>query len=107
MQKANAGRTGLAGKNGYAVRPNYRSVASLSWRDIGDDIVAGLVTTVTEAGAAVMLSVTSDGGALAITVLDGDSKVKEYPRSETEVHNFALWLKDEYFPLPLPTTKKS
>lgn len=92
-------------KDGYSVRPNYRSVVNIGWSDIGDDIIASLVTTVTNAGAAVMLSKTSDGGALAITVLDGDSKLKEYPRSETDVNNFVLWLKDEYFAQPTPLKK--
>lgn len=92
-------------KAGYSVRPNYRSVAVIGWHDIGDDIIASLIATVTNAGAAVMLSKTSDGGALAITILDGDSKLKEYPRSETEVNNFTLWLKDEYFVQPTPLKK--
>lgn len=104
---ANSNNTGRkTGKSdGYNVRPNYRSLALISWHDIDSDIIASLITTVTDAGAAIMLSKTSDGGALALTVLDGESKVKEYPRTETEVHNFGLWLKDEYFAQPTPLKK--
>lgn len=100
----NTGRRDVK-KDSYSVRPNYRSLAAISWSDIDSDIVSSLVVAVTAAGAAVMLSKTSDGGALAITVLDGDSKLKEYPRTETEVSNFVLWLKDEYFVQPTPLKK--
>lgn len=98
----NGARTsnGAHGKDSYAVRPNYRSLAVIGWADISDDIISQLVATVTSNGAAVMFGVTSDGGALSLCVLDQNSKLKEYPRSETEVHNFSLWLKDEYFSQP-------
>jgi|SRR4030095_3541685 len=96
---------GNNGKDSYAVRPNYRSLATISWSDIDSDIISDLVATVTKAGAAVMFGVTSDGGALSLCILDQQSKLKEYPRSETEVHNFALWLKDEYFSQPIPIKK--
>ena len=95
--------------NGFAVRPNYRSLAECSWRDIDSDIVCELVTTVTKAGAAVMFGVTSDGGALSLCILDNQNKIKEYPRSQTEVNDILLWLKDEYFPggaaVPTPLKK--
>lgn len=96
-------RNGKDGSHSYAVRPNYRSLATIGWSDISDDIISQLIVTVTKAGAAVMFGVTSDGGALSLCILDQDAKLKEYPRSETEVHNFSLWLKDEYFSQPAPT----
>jgi len=39
-----------------------------------------------------MLGRTSDGGALAITVLDGDQRVKEYPRDAEEAEKTLAWL---------------
>lgn len=105
MSRATGNGNGSNGKGSYAVRPNYRSLATISWSDIDSDIISDLVNTVTKAGAAVMFGVTSDGGALSLCILDQQSKLKEYPRSETEVHNFVLWLKDEYFSQPIPLKK--
>jgi len=36
-------------------------------------------------GAAIMFSVTRDGGALVITILDGDNRKKVYPTNVAEV----------------------
>lgn len=106
MSGTSRGGNGKDGAHSYAVRPNYRSLATISWSDISDDIISELVAAVTKNGAAVMFGVTSDGGALSLCILDQNSKLKEYPRSETEVHNFTLWLKDEYFSQPAPTPIK-
>lgn len=80
-----------------AARPNLRMVRSVSWDHIDPSTIADMVCVVTAAGAAIMFGRTSDNGALSLCILDNESKIKEYPRDETDVHNFALWLKDEYF----------
>ena len=79
------------------VRPNTRLVRLVSWSDIPSDVVSDLVALCTKHGAAIMFGRTSDGGALSLCVLDNTNKVKEYPRDETDVHNFYTWLLDEYF----------
>jgi len=92
-------------KDSHVVRPNYRGLGSVSWSDIDAPDIAELVRVCASAGAAIMFGATSDGGALSICILDGVEKIKEYPRTGTEISSLLLWLKDEYFPTPIPTKK--
>lgn len=89
----------------HVVRPNYIGLGRVNWSDIPSDMVSELVTVVTNSGAAVMFGVTADGGALSLCILDNQNKIKEYPRTETEVSSLLIWLKDEYFPTPISTKK--
>lgn len=89
----------------HVVRPNYRNLGSVGWRDISADSIAELVRLTSSNGGAIMLGATSDGGALSICVLAGNDKIKEYPRTQTEIDSFLLWLGTEYFPTPLSTKK--
>ncbi len=93
---------GNAKKNGFTVRANYRNLADRRWADISVDVLADLVNVCTNAGAAIMFGRTSDGGALSVCILDGDSKIKDYFREPEDVEQFLSWLKDEVFPHPVP-----
>lgn len=66
------------------------NVAGARWEDCDSAAVLGLVACVTAQGGAITLGVTRDGGALAITVMDGDARFKEYIPSNTDL-NEALW----------------
>ena len=57
---------------------------ALSWADVEPKLLASAVAAATGAGAALLFSRTSDGGALALTILDGQTKTKLYP-SGTQV----------------------
>jgi len=85
-------------KDTHVARPNYRGLGSVSWADIDSDTIAELVRVVTASSAAIMFGRTSDGGAMSLCILDQSEKIKEYPRTSTEVESLLLWLKDEYFP---------
>lgn len=43
-----------------------------------------------------MLGRTSDGGALSVCILDGDTKIKEYPHTADEVADVVQAIIDEY-----------
>jgi len=73
------------------------SSGEASWGDVDPRLVSRLVWVVTRAGGAVMLSVTSDGGALAITFYDNGERERVYlPKNvdmEVEFEGLiALWL---------------
>lgn len=54
------------------------------------------IDAITRAGGAIMLGVTSDGGAYSCVVLHGDAKIKEYPHSVEELSNLFEQLTDEF-----------
>lgn len=63
-----------------------RDTARLSWRDADPEDLQGAIVAATEDGAAVLLSKTSDGGALVLHILTGTSRHKLYPASVAELH---------------------
>lgn len=80
------------GKGGnFDKRPNpfqngVRLVAAqVSFTDISD--IAEVLDVVTSAGCAIMLGRTRDGGALVLTVLDGDDRYRTYCSDNTELQN--------------------
>jgi len=79
------------------VRSNYRGSASVNWHDVDPDDITDIVRLCTQQGSAVMFGCVSDGGALSLCILDGDKKIKEYPRTREEIHSLALWLRDDYY----------
>lgn len=54
------------------------------WSDVSVSDIGAALDAVTRAGGAIMLGVTSDGGAYSICVLYGQDKIKEYPHSAAE-----------------------
>lgn len=61
-----------------------RNRASWTWAD-GEVLLDALVS-VTEDGAALLLSKTSDGGALALQIWSGTARHKFYPVSSAELN---------------------
>ena len=70
--------------------PIPRSV--VRWDDIDTNEIGRLVCTVTRVGAAVIFGRTSDGGALSLTVLDGENRVREYFRTAEEFDALHVYL---------------
>lgn len=60
-------------------------VARLGWETCDGAAVMALVCAVTNQGGAIILGRTRDGGALMVTILDGDETLKEYIPSGTDV----------------------
>lgn len=95
--------------NGPRIRPNNRRPAeavkrnlasrprsSVSWEEVKNQLLRDCICAVTGAGAAIMLGRTSDGGALSITVLDGEQRVKEYPHDVEDAESTLAWLVSMY-----------
>lgn len=81
---------GRANAGGGHTAPIPRSV--VRWDDLDTNEIGRLVCTVTRVGAAVIFGRTSDGGALSLTVLDGDNRVREYFRTAEEFDALHVYL---------------
>lgn len=80
-----------------APRPNGRHFNSVSYRDIEPATIASIVEIVAHSGGAVMFGRTSDEGAYSICILNGNEKIKEYLRDQSEMQQLLDWLAQEYF----------
>jgi hypothetical protein len=69
---------------------------TVEWDSVPNQLLRDAICAVTGRGAAIMLSRTSDGGALSITVLDGGERIKEYPRDADECEATLRWLVDMF-----------
>jgi hypothetical protein len=83
-----------AGPSG--ARYSSRVKKAIDWGDISRDGIGEFVQNVTRNGPAIMLGRTSDGGALSITILDGDDKLREWPHTPEEFEEIADWARDFY-----------
>src|SRR5690242_15489606 len=63
------------------------------WSDIDASLIGEFVQLVTSHGSAVICGVTSDGGALSITILDGDERIKDWPATVDEFVAIVDWLR--------------
>jgi len=77
-------------------KKNTPLFAICNWSDIQPEIIRGCTDAVTRAGGAIMLGLTSDGGAFSICVLHGEDKIKEYPHGRAECEDLMREL-TEYF----------
>jgi hypothetical protein len=80
------------GKRDLSGRPK----GTVEWAEINNQLLRDCLCAVTSAGAAIMFGRTSDGGALSITVLDGEQRVKEYPHSVDDAEATLSWLVSMY-----------
>ena len=58
---------------------------SAHWEDAEADALWRAVCAVTEAGDAIMFGKTRDGGALVVTLMSGDERIKQYAHTEEQV----------------------
>jgi len=77
-------------------RSNLRPVLEIYWSDIDAAAIRLAIDAVTRAGGAIMVGRTSDGGALSVCILDGDTKIKEYPHTIEEAVALLGAIADEY-----------
>lgn len=77
-------------------RSNLRPVVEIHWSDISADILRLAIDAVTRAGGAIMVGRTSDGGALSVCILDGDTKIKEYPHDVPDAEALLRAIAEEY-----------
>lgn len=60
----------------------------VSWSEVDGRAIKAAICATTEAGAALVLASTSDGGALAVTLLDGPRRVKKYFNSAASAESW-------------------
>jgi hypothetical protein len=77
-------------------RLSRRNDEPISWNSITSGTIASLVQSATAIGGCAILGTTSDGGALSVTVIVGDDRIREYPRTDDEVAELARQLAEEY-----------
>lgn len=82
--KVRGSRSGAQGGKVLAWRENRKPSEQVAWEFIATSLLQAAIGSITASGAAIMLGVTSDGGAYSICVLDGDRKIKEYPHTKVE-----------------------
>lgn len=68
-----------------------RSRKNFFWSQIESEAIAQLVRDTCDNGRGLVLGRTSDGGALSVTVLDGDERIREWPASEEDFIHFGRW----------------
>lgn len=59
--------------------------ASATWEEADADTLWRTICEVTAAGDALTLSITRDGGAVVLTVLSGDERVRQYAHGAEEI----------------------
>jgi len=77
-------------------RSNERGGDGPSWADVDASLIRGTIDAVAKAGGAVMFSVTSDGGALSVCLLQEKEKIKEYPSNKEKAEELLRSLIDFY-----------
>lgn len=77
-----------AARRGYQNRPRN----TIAWDEIDGSKIANVVQAVTKQGAAIMFGNTSDRGALSITILDGENRIREWPNSVEQFDALYAWL---------------
>jgi len=65
-------------------KKNLQSAVPRYWSDVDPTTIRFAIDSVTRAGGAIMLGVTSDGGAYSLCILHQNEKLKEYPHSPEE-----------------------
>lgn len=81
-----SGISGVDGRSKYT-----RSRHAFEWRAIESATIGQLVQDVCDTGNGLVLGRTSDGGALSITVLRGEERIREWPASVEDFLTFAAW----------------
>lgn len=69
---------------------------SISWQAAGTDSLKATIVSVTEAGGALMFSRTMDGGALVLSVYNGDDRTKEYVTEQGDIPQLLAWVLETY-----------
>lgn len=85
--QANFGRS--AGTSGTMYGRRKRS--EIAWGSLDTNEVGRWVARVCDSGYGLVLGRTNDGGALSVTILDGDQRIREYPSSVEDFADFVQW----------------
>ena len=89
-------------KNGKQVestnlwKKNLRIVKRVDWGDVDNATIARAIRACSKAGAALMFSTTTDGGAFSVLVLYQNDKIKEYPNSAEQAEQLLDSIAEEF-----------
>jgi len=87
---------GKKDKGAFTFRSNNPNDDYANWGNIDASLLRSTVQSITTAGAALIVGVTSDGGAYSVCVLDKAQKVKEYPHGTEECEALLRALMEYY-----------
>lgn len=73
-----------------------RRKKGISWGNLDPAEIGRFVRLCCDTGNGLVLGITSDGGALSITVLNGNTKIKEYPSSEEDWEDILAWAETSF-----------
>jgi hypothetical protein len=73
-----------------SVRNSASSQDLASWEDADSDELWKTITAIVNAGDAVTLGRTRDGGALSLVILSGDDRIRRYARGADEIHSLLV-----------------
>lgn len=85
-------QNGKAGPKPLVWQKNLRSAVECYYSDIDPATLRRAIDAVTRGGGAIMLGITSDGGAYSVCVLHDDQKLKDYPHGKEECEEALLAL---------------
>jgi len=69
--------------------------AMVDWSQVEAHDLMNLLLSVTRSGGALILGLTSDGGAFSVCILLDDSKIREYPHTPAEFATFSKAVVEE------------
>jgi hypothetical protein len=81
---------------GNTDRPYGRARTPFQWGDLSANEVGEFVQSVTSTGAAVILGTTSDAGALSVTILQGEERIRDWPSTPEEFQKLAEWVREGF-----------
>jgi hypothetical protein len=81
---------------GNTDRPRGRAREAFQWSDLPASDVGEFVQSVTNTGAALILGGTSDGGALSVTILQGEERTRDWPSTPEEFAKLAEWVREDF-----------
>src|SRR4051812_27422155 len=87
---------GKNGKQGFVWKKNLQSGDPCLYSSIDAVVLRRAIDAITRRGGAVMLGVTSDGGAYSIVVLHENDKLKEYPHTAEELTDLLGQITEEF-----------
>lgn len=87
-------RTNSSGGGKYGAMRHSTSTTAFGMTECGT-VALEAIDQVIDDGDAIILSRTSDGGAIAVTILTGNERVKEYASSQVELDRIVDFLKKQ------------
>lgn len=91
-KQPNTGRS--TGKDAASYGRRRRS--TIAWGQLEPDAIGRWVARLCDAGYGIVLGKTSDGGALSVTILDGDDRYRDYPSSVEDFEDLSDWCENHY-----------